>query len=162
MPLSNFERMMQLVTEVFDVKNDPDQLDVDQEVIERLHTIHPATLSAKDDGDGPVAWILVIPTTKELMYLFVNKTISEQELYKRTLPGTSYDAVYLCSATVLSEYRNKGIAQALLDKAKNYGRTSNAKWLMLQTGRENFAAQALYKKNGWERVADLFYHFGLV
>jgi len=119
MSLSNFERMMQLVTEVFDVKNDPDQLDVDQDVIERLHKIHSATLSARDDGDGPVAWILVIPTSKELMHLFVDKTISEQELYKRTLPGASYDAVYLCSATVLPEYRNKGIArQMTLDAIK--------------------------------------------
>ena len=119
MPLSNFERMMQLVTDVFDVKNDPDQLDVDEEVIERLHSIHPATLSAKDEGDGPVAWILVIPTTGELMHLFVDKKISEQELYERTLPGTSYDALYLCSATVLPEFRSKGIAkQMTLDAIK--------------------------------------------
>lgn len=116
MSLSNFERMMELVTEVFDVKNDPDQLDVDQEVIERLHSIHPATLSAKDDGDGPVAWILVFPTTNELMDMFVEKKITEQELYDRTLPGMSYDAIYLCSATVLPEYRNKGLAgQMTLD-----------------------------------------------
>ncbi|MCW3121657.1 MAG: GCN5-related N-acetyltransferase (GNAT)-like protein [Flavipsychrobacter sp.] len=110
MDMSNYERMIQLVTEVFDVKNDPDQLDVDQQVIERLHTIHPATLSEKDYGEGPVAWILVIPTTTRIMEQFVAREITEQELYNLTQPGEKFEAVYLCSATVLPEYRNKGLA----------------------------------------------------
>lgn len=36
MPLSNFERMIALVNEVFATKNDPDQLDVNLQVMERL------------------------------------------------------------------------------------------------------------------------------
>lgn len=143
MSMSNFERMMQLVTEVFDVKNDPNQLDVDENVIQRLHSIHPATLSAKDDGEGPVAWILVIPTTSELMHLFVNKTISEQELYERTLPGMSYDAIYLCSATVLPEYRNKGIArQMTLDAIKAIQETNPIHALFVWPFSEEGAALA--------------------
>jgi len=113
MSLSNFERMIQLADEVFAAKSDPDQLDVNQEVIERLQLIHPATVSEFDDGNGPVAWLLVIPTTPELMNRFLNCEISEKELFELTQPGTTYEALYLCSALVLPEYRRKGITKRL-------------------------------------------------
>src|SRR6478609_7558149 len=97
MSLTNFERMMQLVEEVFYTKDDPGQLDVDEDVIAGLQKLHPATLSEYDDGNGPVAWILLIPTTMELMHQFVEKKISEKELYERTTPDMKFDALYLCS-----------------------------------------------------------------
>lgn len=114
MSLSNFERMLQLAEEVFAVKNDPDQLNVDQEVVERLQKIHPATVSEFDDGKGPVAWVLLIPTTSFLMDQFLLGRISEKELFERTPLDTEYEALYLCSAMVLEEYRRKGIAKQLI------------------------------------------------
>ena len=45
MDLSNFERLIQLADEVFAVKSDPSQLDVNQDVLARLKKIHPATIS---------------------------------------------------------------------------------------------------------------------
>ena len=113
MALSNFERMIQLAEDVFAVKSDPDQLDVDQEVLERLQRIHPATVSEQDDGNGPVAWVLLIPTTFELMNRFLNHEISEKELFTLTPEDSVYEALYLCSALVLEEYRRKGIAKQL-------------------------------------------------
>lgn len=113
MALSNFERLIKLADEVFAVKSDPSQLDVNQEVLERLHQIHPATVSECDHGDGPVAWVLVIPTTIDLMNRFVKSEISEKELFELTPLNASYDAVYLCSALVLDEYRRKGITKQL-------------------------------------------------
>jgi hypothetical protein len=110
---TNFERMIQLAEEVFAVKNDPNQLDVNEEVIERLQRIHPATVSEFDDGNGPVAWILLLPTTLDLMNRFLENTISEKELFDLTPLDTPYEAVYLCSALVLEEYRKKGIAKRL-------------------------------------------------
>ena len=114
MSLSNVERMLQLAEEVFAVKKDPDQLNVDQEVIERLQKIHPATVSEFDDGKGPVAWVLLIPTTSFLMDQFLQGRISEKELFERTPLDTEYEALYLCSAMVLEEYRRKGIAKQLI------------------------------------------------
>ena len=105
--------MIQLADEVFAVKDDPSQLDVTQEVLERLHQIHPATVSAKDEGNGPVAWLLLIPTTLELMNRFLQCEISEKELLDLTPLDTTYDALYLCSAMVLEEYRRKGITKKL-------------------------------------------------
>jgi ribosomal protein S18 acetylase RimI-like enzyme len=117
MALSNFERMIQMAEEVFAVKNDPDQLDVNQDVIERLKKIHPSTVSEYDNGEGPVAWILMIPTTLELMKNFLEHRISERELFELTPLNKKYDALYLCSAMVLEEYRRKGIAKKLALKA---------------------------------------------
>jgi GNAT superfamily N-acetyltransferase len=113
MALSNFERMIQLAEDVFAYKSDPNQLDVDQEVMEHLHRMHPATVSEQDDGNGPVAWVLLIPTTLDLMNRFLDKEITERELFDLTPEDSVYDALYLCSALVLEEYRRKGIAKKL-------------------------------------------------
>ena len=67
----NLGRMIRLAGEVFSARTDPDQLDVDEAVIERLQSLHPATLSEHVEGDGPVVWILLIPTTRETMDLFL-------------------------------------------------------------------------------------------
>lgn len=117
MGISNFERMLQLADDVFAVKNDPDQLDVNQDVLDQLRRIHPATVSEFDDGHGPVAWVLLIPTTLGLMDQFLNHSISEKELYEQTPLDSAYEAIYLCSAMVLEEYRREGIARQLTLKA---------------------------------------------
>ena len=83
---------------------------MDEKVIERLAEMHPATLSEFDDGNGPAVWVLIIPTVNELMEKFIRAEISEQELFDATKPGMKYDCIYLCSATVLPEYRRKGMA----------------------------------------------------
>lgn len=114
---SNYERLIALADEIFAVRQDPEQLDVNEEVIEKLQSIHPATLSDKDFGDGPVLWILLIPTTTDLMNKFIHQEINEKELYELTEPNQRYDAVYLCSALVLEEYRHKGYAQEITIQA---------------------------------------------
>jgi hypothetical protein len=115
--LNNFERMIQLAEDVFSVKNDPDQLDVNPEVRDNLIKIHPSTVSQENDGNGPIAWVLVIPTTIDLMNQFLEMKISERELFELTPLNTTYEALYLCSALVLEEHRRKGITKQLLLKA---------------------------------------------
>jgi predicted GNAT family acetyltransferase len=117
MALSNFERMIALSDQVFSSRTDPDQLNVDEKVMERLELIHPDTLSEYDDGNGPVCWILCIPTTLDLMSKFIDQKISERELYELTPLNTKYEAIYLCSALLLEEFRGKGIAQKLAVQA---------------------------------------------
>ena len=70
--------MIQLAGEVFDSKNDPDQLDVDEKIISRLLEIHPSCVSEYDDGNGPVVWILIFPTTLELMEKFIRLVVPMQ------------------------------------------------------------------------------------
>jgi ribosomal protein S18 acetylase RimI-like enzyme len=110
---NNFERMIRLAEEFFDAKNDPDQLAVDEAVIGRLRALDPASLAEEDDGFGPVAWVLMIPTTEESMQRFIAGSIGERALLEETLPGAEYEAIYLCSALVLPEYRDKGVARRL-------------------------------------------------
>jgi predicted GNAT family acetyltransferase len=117
MSLSNFERMIQLAEEVFDSKSDPEQLEVNEEVLEHLCKIHPASVQEFDDGNGPVVWVLLFPTTNELMNRFLKNEISEKQLFELTELDINYDAIYLCSAMVLEEYRRKGIAQQLSNDA---------------------------------------------
>ena len=130
MALSNYERIIQLSDEVFSSRTDPDQLNVDEKVMEHLQLIHPDTLSEYDDGNGPVCWILCIPTTLDLMNQFINKEISERELYELTPLNTKYEAIYMCSALLLEEFRGKGIAQNLAVQAiENIKRDHNIKAL---------------------------------
>jgi len=141
---SNYERMMQLAEDTFAVKNDPSQLDVDEEVINHLLKIHPSTVSEKDDGDGPVAWVLLIPTTEKLMHQFLNKEITEKELYERTPLNEKYDAVYLCSAMVLEEFRKKGIAKTLtLSALEKIRELHNINYLFVWNFSEEGAASSI-------------------
>ena len=122
---SNFERMIKLAGDVFDVKNDPDQLDVNEEVIARLRRIHPFTISEHKDENGPLVWILMIPTTQGVMYRFLNKEITEKQLLELTPLDVPYDAIYLCSAMVLPEFRGHGLAKNLALEAIENIRNTN-------------------------------------
>ena len=114
-----FERMLQLVGEFFDVKNDPEQLNVNEEVMDKLKNIHPSTMLEYNEGDGPIVWILLIPTKEAIMKGFLKGEISEKKLLADTLSNEKYDAIYLCSASVLPEYRRKGLAKKLTIDAIN-------------------------------------------
>jgi GNAT superfamily N-acetyltransferase len=151
MALSNFERLIQLADEVFAVKSDPSQLDVNQEVRERLHQIHPDTISAHDEGNGPVAWVLLIPTTTDLMNRFLKNEISEKEMFNLTPLNIEYDAIYLCSALVLDEYRRKGITRQLALKAIENIRTTHplqAAFVWAFSSEGDLAAEAIARSAG--------------
>jgi ribosomal protein S18 acetylase RimI-like enzyme len=74
-------------------------------------------MTEKSTSKGPIAWILLIPTTHTLMEQFLARKISERELLNKTPLRAQYDSIYLCSALVLPEYRGKGLAKSLMIKA---------------------------------------------
>jgi ribosomal protein S18 acetylase RimI-like enzyme len=117
MTKSNVDRMLKLVEEFFDMKSDPEQLAVNQEVLHRLRAIDPSSQVEVAEDGGPIAWLLLIPTTERLMRQFVGRLISEQQLFDETPIGVRYDAVYLCSAIVLPEHRRQGIAREAAEGA---------------------------------------------
>lgn len=110
---NNLNRMLQLVDDFFSMKDDPNQLKVTDEVLETLTKLHPSTLSEQIDKDGPVCWILMIPTSEKTMELFLNDKISESDILNLSIDKTNIDSIYLCSALALPEFRNKGIAKQL-------------------------------------------------
>ena len=151
MPLSNYDRLIKLAEETYAMNDDPSQLNVNKEVRDRLIRIHPATLSEYSNENGPVAWLLVIPTTIELMNRFLKKEISEKELFELTPLNTTYGALYLCSGLVLQEYRRKGIIRALAVKAIEEIRKDHPvkvlfSWAFTREG--DLAAEALAKLTG--------------
>lgn len=116
-PLPNFNRMMTLIDEVFDTRKDPNQLQVSQKQMKKLEKIHPATLSEFADENGPVIWVLIIPTTTTIMNDFLAGKISEKDILDKTQPGEQYTSIYLCSVTTLPEYRGKGESKKLCMQA---------------------------------------------
>jgi GNAT superfamily N-acetyltransferase len=113
----NLERMIKLAEEFFEMKNDPAQITVTDETRALLNKIDPATMSEISTENGPIAWVLVIPTTRVVMEQFISKEINERDLLAKTPPGATYDAIYLCSALVLPEFRGKGLAKQLASSA---------------------------------------------
>jgi len=109
--------MIQLAEEFFATKDDPSQISINNKVMRKLKRIHPSTMMEKKTSKGPIAWILVIPTTHKLMEQFIAKKINERELLNKTLLRVKYDSIYLCSALVLPEYRGRGLAKKLMIKA---------------------------------------------
>jgi GNAT superfamily N-acetyltransferase len=121
----NLVRMIALAEEFFDMKNDPEQLSVNDDVLERLRRIHPATITQEQTADGPIAWMLVVPTTRAVMEEFLAGRINEQQLLDRTPEGIRYEAIYLCSALVLPEHRNLGLSKRMLAGAIEAIRTDH-------------------------------------
>lgn len=113
MALSNFERLIAMADEAFDYRTDPDQIEVTDEQREKLLALHPSTMTAYNTPQGPAAWLMVIPTTTEVMEQFIKGEITEKQLLQLTSPEDKFEAIYLCSALVLEEYRRKGITEKL-------------------------------------------------
>jgi GNAT superfamily N-acetyltransferase len=163
MSLSNFDRLVKLAEEVFAVRSDPSQLNVDQDVIGRLLRLHPSTLSEERDAGGPVAWLLLIPTTMTLMNRFLADEINERELFDLTPEDIPYEAIYLCSGLVLEEYRRKGITKKLALEAiaairKDHPIRALFSWAFTKEGDRvaekiaELTGLPLYKKGGGKNV----------
>lgn len=141
--------MMQIIDEVFDIRNDPQQIQIDEEIRERLLKIHPAVFSEYNEGNGPCVWALMIPTTEAIMHLFAARKITEQELLEQTVSETAYDVVYLCSAVTLPEYRGKGLTRKLCMEAINkFRKDYPVKYLLVWpfTEQGNHLAEKLAKE----------------
>lgn len=57
---------------------------------------------------------------------------------------------------VSSQVRKQGVAQALMERARQHAVETGAKGLMLQTAVDNFPAQRLYESLGWVRDNDFY------
>ena len=110
---NNYQRMLKLIDEVFATRNDPYQIQVTEQEMIKLNHIHPSCLTELADENGPLIWILMIPTTNSIMEDFIKNKITEKELLDNTPLNIAYQSIYLCSATTLPEARNKGKTKEL-------------------------------------------------
>ena len=113
----NEARMYELIDDVFDTQNDSTQLRFSESDIEKLISLSPHTLQEAANEEGPYAWISVFPTSLDLMNQFVSEQINERQLFDLTNKEDNNEVVYLCSAIVLPEFRNQGLALKLTIQA---------------------------------------------
>ena len=114
----------------------------------------------------------------EAAFDFLNQRISKNEsvIFIASIDGAAagfvqlypiFSSVSLQPAWLLNDLyvaekaRRQGVAEALLEQAKDFGKQNNAGWLMLQTAEDNYKAQSVYEKNGWIKEKDFFYVFPL-
>jgi len=150
--------MLALVGEAFDTRNDPDQMSVSEEERELLEKIHPDTLSELANEDGPMVWILLVPTTRAIAEQFISGSITERQLLHHTIPGDAYDVIYLCSASVLPEFRKQGLAkkvslEAICRIRKEHSIHALCYWPFSEGGRK--LAESIAGDTGlplWERL----------
>jgi GNAT superfamily N-acetyltransferase len=62
---------------------------------------------------------------------------------------------------VASDARRSGVARALLDAAAGFARDDGAAAIMLETGRDNAGARALYRAAGWSEDESQWYSLPL-
>lgn len=102
---------------------------------------------------------------KEESIIFV--AIQEQVLVGFTQLYPIFSSVSLQRTWLLNDLyvhatvRKQGVAAQLLETAGQHGLQTGSKWLLLQTGNDNFNAQSVYEKNGWKKVPDYFYELPL-
>lgn len=77
-----------------------------------------------------------------------------------------FSSVFVSKAWILNDlyvdknYRRQGITEQLMTKAIELGKTSQAKYLALETGFDNLVAQTLYKRMGFiEQNQTMFLEF---
>lgn len=114
---NNYQRMLELIDEVFALRNDNSQLQVTDEQQKHLRALHPATLSELANDAGPLIWCLMVPTTNALRDAFLEGRLNENELLDQTPENAVYESIYLCSVTALPEIRKTGKSYALCEQA---------------------------------------------
>lgn len=80
------------------------------------------------------------------------------QLYPSFSSVTMQRTLILNDLYVLSEYRGKGVASALLEHAKEFTILKAYKGLALETAKDN-PAQHLYERSGWIKEKEHFFYY---
>ena len=99
---------------LFGTANDPDQIPVTDESLHRLRALAPDTvLQLRVDGQL-AAWVVAVPTTRDIMERFLAGHCTEADVLTATAPAAIYAACYLCAAVTLPRFRRRGYAGRLV------------------------------------------------
>ena len=104
----------------------------------------------------------IVKNQSTLFIAFINgQEVGFTQLYPIFSSVSLRPALLLNDLYIAETARKMGIATALLNKAKEFGKQNNAGWLLLETAFDNYNAQSLYEKNGWIKQTDFFFQFSL-
>ncbi|MDZ5474487.1 GNAT family N-acetyltransferase [Bacillus sp. 31A1R] len=90
-----------------------------------------------------------------------DEAIGFTQLYPTFSSVSMRKSLILNDLYVKTNARRKGVGEALINKAFEYAKEIGAKGVLLETGRENTKAQALYEKMGFTLEDNHFYYFTL-
>ncbi len=111
-------RTIRMMTErYFETANDPDQMRIAEWSAERILALHPSALNVLIENGEPVSWTVSIPTSRKSAERFLRGEIDERVLTDTTSPSDRYEALYLCMAFTVPEYRGRGYATKLFAEA---------------------------------------------
>ena len=89
---------------------------------------------------------------------FDNRPVGFTQLYT-TFSSVTMQAVFILNDLYVgTNYRKKGIGEALLERAKDFCKKKSYKGLALETATDN-PARHLYERLGWEKDTYCFHYF---
>lgn len=135
----------------------------DLEGVSNLFNLYRMFYQQESDLGGAKTYIKERIESKDSV-IFVVK--DEQNYVGFTQLYPTFSSISMKRAWILNDLyivpkaRNQGVGEKLLHKAKEYAIETGAKSLSLSTAPDNYSAQRLYEKNGYERDSQ-FYHYEL-
>ncbi len=72
------------------------------------------------DNEKPIAWSIVLPTSRGSKTKFLNREITENQLFEDSINNQSFESLYIFAAIVLPNYRKRGFAKELARYQINY------------------------------------------
>lgn len=95
-------------------------------------------------------------------YIFIAKVSQQAVGFVQLYPSfssVSLQRIWILNDLFVAEdFRRRGVAQSLLQATQDFSCVGKAKRLVLQTGRDNVQAQALYEKMGWKKDVGTYYY----
>jgi hypothetical protein len=135
----SLEKMLDITERFFGTANDPNQMPITKGSFYKLQELHPKTVIYKIENGEPISWVVVLPTSDGLAKKFLKGEINERELLDMTKPQEQYEALYLCAAFTIPEYRRRGYVIEMLEEAiDSIPHTANVKlfsWPYSKEGR---------------------------
>jgi ribosomal protein S18 acetylase RimI-like enzyme len=89
----------------------------------------------------------------------LNKVIGFTQLYPSLSSVSMKRSWILNDLYVLERYRGRGVAQLLLESARDYAKQTKAKGLALSTAIDNEKAQRIYERNGYKKDQEFFHYY---
>ncbi len=112
------DESIRVAEDAFETSASLDQIPATQETFNKLKSLDPNSILYDVSPENKLrAWVVVVPTSKDLMNKFLSKEIGERGVLDMSVPGNEYSSVYLCAAVTLPEYRRQGIANTLIKEA---------------------------------------------
>ncbi len=138
---SQIQKILKTAEEFFGTADDPEQIPISNSSFQKLMSLDQETIKLKTGSEeNPLSWTVVIPTSKEVMNLFLEKKITERMLFDEAVAEKKFEALYLCSAFTIPRHRQKGLATDLfLDSIKKFAPDKSIKlyaWIYSEEGRK--------------------------